>query len=304
MFGFPTLSPHARGIFILVLVTVLWGTTFPLVKQISHDIAPAVLVALRFSIGILIFLPFLKGNRTLWRDGLILGLLTFASYYAQAIGLTLISSNRSAFITGLNVVMVPLGLALLLRQKVLPKIWGAVVLALLGIFLISAESGGGFSSGDLWTLGCATFYAAYIVTLERVSHHNSLALTAVQMLVVTVCAWLSSIPDLLHGVQSGIHLSSENIPKVLYLAIFATAGTTLLMAFGQRLVSASEAAIIYALEPVFAAFFAYIWIGETLGVRGWLGGAAIVVAMVISQLPSGNKLLEEIKSYQNNEVSK
>jgi drug/metabolite transporter (DMT)-like permease len=289
MSGF--VSNHARGIFILVLVTVLWGTTFPLVKQLSSSISPAVLVALRFSIGLLILLPFLKGNRALWRDGLILGVLNFVSYIAQAIGLSLISSNRSAFITGLNVVMVPLGLALLLRQKVLPKIWGAVVLALLGIYLISAESGGGFSSGDLWTLGCATFYAAYILYLERVSHHNSLALTAVQMLVVAVCAWLVSVPDLLN---SGIHLSSATVPihlpTLLYLAVFATAGTTLLMAFGQRLVAASEAAIIYALEPVFAAFFAYIWIGETLGVKGWIGGAAIVVAMVISQLPDGKRV--------------
>jgi drug/metabolite transporter (DMT)-like permease len=285
MFGF--MSNHARGIFILVLVTVLWGTTFPLVKQLSSSVSPAVLVALRFSIGILILLPFLRGNRTLWRDGLVLGLLNFASYIAQAIGLSLISSNRSAFITGLNVVMVPLGLALLLRQKVLPKIWGAVVLALLGIYLISVESGGGFSSGDLWTLGCATFYAAYILYLERVSHHNSLALTAVQMLVVAVCAWLVSIPDLL---SNGIHLSSATLPSILYLAVFATAGTTLLMAYGQRLVAASEAAIIYALEPVFAALFAYILIGETLGLKGWLGGAAIVVAMVVSQLPDGKKL--------------
>ncbi len=278
----------------MVLVTILWGTTFPLVKQVTDTVSPAVLVALRFSIGILVLLPFLKGNRALWRDGLILGLLNFASYMAQAIGLTLISSNRSAFITGLNVVMVPLGLALLLRQKVLPKIWAAVMLALFGIFLISAESGGGFSSGDLWTLGCASFYAVYILYLERVSHHNSLALTAVQMLVVAVCAWLFSIPDLLNsGIHSGIHLSAESIPKILYLAVFATAGTTLLMAFGQRLVAASEAAIIYALEPVFAAFFAYIWIGETLGVKGWVGGAAIVVAMVVSQLPNGNKLESE-----------
>ncbi len=295
------MSAHARGLGILVLVTVLWGTTFALVKGATNTFKPEVLTALRFSIGFLPFLPFAltraaRADRTLWRDGLILGMLNFASYIAQAIGLTLIGSNRSAFITGLNVVMVPLLLALIFRRRIPGVVWGAAGLALSGIGFISVE-GGALSSGDFWTLGCAFFYALYIVYLERSSGHSSLTLVGVQMGVVAALGWLWSLPGLLGGgwptlfspralaPEGGVLIASSTLWILLYLSLFATAGTTLLMALGQKAVSASEAAIVYALEPVFAALFAWVWIGETLGVRGWLGGALIVGAMVLSQWP-------------------
>jgi len=297
------MSAHAKGLLTLVLVTLLWGTTFALVKDATHTLKPEVLTALRFSLGLIPFVPFMlanaaRANRTLWRDGLILGVLNFASYIAQAIGLTLIGSNRSAFITGLNVVMVPLLLALIFRRRLPGVVWGAAALALAGIGFISAE-GGPLSSGDFWTLGCAFFYALYIIYLERSSGHASLALVGVQMLTVAALSLLWSVPGLLSTgwpslfypraltPEGGVLIPSSLPWTLLYLSFFATAGTTLLMALGQKAVSASEAAIVYALEPVFAALFAWVWAGETLGARGWVGGALIVGAMVLSQSIGG-----------------
>ena len=296
------MSAHSRGLLILILVTVLWGTTFALVKGATDTLKPEVLTALRFSLGLIPFIPFMltkaaRGDRTLWRDGLILGLLNFASYMAQAIGLTLIGSNRSAFITGLNVVMVPLLLALLFRRRLPGVVWGAALMALGGIGFISAE-GGPLSSGDFWTLFCAFAYALYILYLERSSLHSAMPLVGIQMLVVAVMGWLWSVPGLLDSgwislfnpkaltPDGGVFIPSSLVWILLYLSLFATAGTTVLMALGQKTVSASEAAIVYALEPVFAALFAWVWIGETLGWRGWIGGAFIVGAMVLSQWPN------------------
>lgn len=274
---------HTGGIVLLVLVTLVWGTTFALIKDITQSVSPYVLTALRFAIGGLIFLPFLRWDRQLWKAGLILGILNFLSYITQAVGLTLISSNRSAFITGLNVVMVPIALALLMRRWPIAKVWWAAGLSILGIGLISFDSLTGFSAGDLWTLACASMYAGYILYLEKSNHHNALALTAVQMVVVA----------LLSALASGFELTQTGWPEIpasawggiFYLAVMATALTTFLMAYGQKTVSAAEAAIVYSLEPVFAALFAYLWSGETLGFSGVIGGCVIIGAMVLSQWP-------------------
>ena len=269
---------HIQGIILLIAVTLLWGTTFPLVKDTIHNISPGVLIAIRSALAAIAFSLHLRTlNLKLVRDGILLGILLFASLAIQAIALETLSANRAAFIASLNVILVPL-LGQLLGQKVRRGLFLAAGLALMGVGVMSWE-GGMLTAGDLWMLLDVLLYTSYILLLEAVTcTHSSQPLTAIQLVVMTVLATVWTLPDLM-GQWQGIE--GHYVP-LLYLAV-VTAVTTWLPAIAQHWVSASETAVIYTFEPVFASVFSFWLLGETLGLRGWLGGAMIVGAMLISQ---------------------
>jgi drug/metabolite transporter (DMT)-like permease len=273
-------ATHRWSILLLVLTTLVWGTTFPLLKNAVADLSPAVIVGSRFVIGAIALLPFCRQiDRPLLRDGAILGAVVYCSYVTQVIGLQTTSSNRSAFITSLNVILVPL-FGILLGRRLSWRIGLAALLALAGIGVLSWE-GGALTIGDLWVLGCAVSYAAYILLMESIApKHPPLALTIVQLLTIALLGLLWAAPQL----GSQLAVLQKNWVAIVYLGIVATAMTTWTQAIAQRYVSATETAIIYALEPIFAAVFAFWWIGESLGMRGLMGGAMVIVAMVLSQV--------------------
>ncbi|WP_052326793.1 DMT family transporter [Deinococcus peraridilitoris] len=290
------MSRHALGLVLLIFVTAIWGSTFAIVKSATETLSPATLIAWRFTIAALVLLPFLFSwprvfrrdrRRTdtpksalFWKDGLLLGSWLIIGYATQTIGLQTTSANRAAFITGLNVVMVPLWLAITAGAPLRLRLWGAVVLALLGIGLLSWE-GGALVIGDLWAFGCALSYAGYILALEKAApRHPPLAFTAAQVIVVALFGWLWAL------LAGGVSLAPASTwGALIYLGLAATAVTTLLQTLGQRWVSATEAAIIYALEPVAASIFSFFLLRETVGARGFAGGALVVAAMILSQLP-------------------
>lgn len=284
------MSPHLRGIALLVLVTAIWGSTFAVVKTLGNLLDPAPLILWRFLIASLALTPALLLRRNvppapgpgrrwaLWRDGLILGAWLIAGYGTQTIALQTTGANRAAFFTALSVVMVPLWLVVAQRRRMPPALWVALPLAVAGLGLLSWE-GGSLVVGDLWALACAVTYAGFIVTLERLAHrHAALPFTAAQLLGVTALAlvWaaLSSPGSLVPPAAAW--------GPLLYLGIVATALTTLLQTVGQRRVSAAEASLIYALEPVTATFFSFVLIQEQVGLRGLLGGLCVVAATVLS----------------------
>ncbi|GGJ48618.1 DMT family transporter [Deinococcus roseus] len=297
------MSMHTVGILLLLLVTAFWGSTFSLVKEATEHMPTSSFIAWRFSIALVPLLFFVrKISPKLWRDGLILGTWLGAGYITQAMGLQTIGANRAAFITGLNVILVPIGLALMTRRKISVGVWISVALCALGIGLISWE-GGQLAIGDLWTLGCAFTYAGYIIYLERTaSRHEVLPLTAIQLLAVVLIGWtwagieatqhMGHLEDgLVSNFKGYLSVPGTALAPLLYLGLAATALTTVLQVIGQKFVTAVEAAIIYALEPVTASIFAFFWAGEVLGIRGISGGALIVLAMVLSQLPDRKELV-------------
>lgn len=292
------MSVQARGVVLLVLVTCLWGSTFAVVKTLGETLPPAVLIAWRFLIAAAALLPLLllrparppqperpaapgswwqRGE--LWRDGAVLGAWLIAGYGTQTIALQTTSANRAAFFTALSVVLVPVWLVFVQRRRMPALLWTALPLAVAGLALLSWE-GGALVVGDAWALACAVTYAGFIVTLERMAHrHAALPFTLVQVLTVTVLAW----------VWAAISAPGQLWPPagawapLLYLGVAATAATTLMQTVGQRTVSAANASLIYALEPVTATLFSFLLIGERVGLRGALGGLLVVVATVLSQ---------------------
>lgn len=274
------------SVLILLLVTLVWGTTFPLLKSVLADLNGVEISAFRFLIATLCMLPFLlKAPRRAWIDGLLLGGLGLASYVTQAYGLQHISSNRSAFLTSLNVLMVPF-LGLMFGARLTWPVLLAAFFACLGIGLMSWE-GGGNLLGDGATIICALAYALYVIALsQRSSRNEARHLAATQIAVMTVLALLWMLLQSM-GTDAISTLPARLAPHgmtLLYLGACATAGMLFLQAVGQKKVPAEKAAVIFAMEPVFAALFGWMWLGEILGWRGVVGGSIVIGALILSEM--------------------
>lgn len=267
------------GVLLLVFVTLIWGSTFAIIKETLKTVPAPILLALRFSVAALILLWVRPERRTLV-PGIVLGVLSFAGYATQTIGMLTTSASKAAFITGLSVILTPIVGAIWLRQGVPLRAWLAALLALVGLGLMTLNPSEGLVVGDFWVLGTALAYALYIVYLgEIAAQHKPIVLTSLQIIVVALLSWGWAVPELY--VLKNLSLSV--ISALLYLALFATVLVLWLQALAQRVVPAYAAALIFALEPVFAAIFAYFLLGETLSVQGWLGGALVVLAMIIGE---------------------
>ncbi|NMM28441.1 MAG: DMT family transporter [Glaciimonas sp.] len=282
---------HLRGILTLLLVTCVWGTTFPAMKDVSADLSAVWIALLRFSLAGLLLLPFLwRARRVDVLAGALLGATLFVSFMLQTEGLALTSSNRNAFITGLNVLVVPL--LGVLAGKLPPRhIVLAITLAMAGITALCWDSGA-WSYGDTLALGGAVCYGIYVKQMETAARKAShlMALTAVQIITVGICAalWLL-LWQMPHKSVDWVQLQQavrQHAPNLLYLSVVATAAILSLQVWGQRHTSANEAAVTYAFEPACAAIAAYFWIGETMGWRGVIGGVLLIAGIIVSQWKS------------------
>jgi len=213
----------------------------------------------------------------------------FLCYVFQIEGLALTSSNRNAFICGLNVLVPPLiGVALGARLE--RRILIALLLSVAGLFALCWEGSFSWGRGDTLALLCALLFGVYVKLMESVTRKvdKLMALTASQILTVAVCAavWLlitelpRDVPAYAAYIRKGLEMYSVNL---IYLGVVATAAIISLQTWGQSHSSANEAAVIYAFEPGCAAIFAYFWLGETLAWNGLLGAALLISGMIVSQ---------------------
>lgn len=287
------MSHPLRGIFALLIVTLVWGTTFPAMKALTADVSPAWIVFTRFALAALLLSPFLvRAARRDLVSGAMLGLLLFFCYVFQVEGLALTSSNRNAFICGLNVLIVPL-LGVLAGRPPERRILVALALAIAGLAALCWD-GGAWSFGDTLALGAALCFGVYIKMMEVHTRGAArlMTLTAMQIVTVAVCAlgWLlvTEVP-LAGGPEASAYWSRIGAAlgggalNIAYLGLVATAAIISLQTWGQRHSTANEAAVIYAFEPAAAAFFAYFWLGETMTGRGWIGAALLISGMIVSQ---------------------
>jgi len=274
--------PFPLGVAVLIAVTLIWGTTFTIVKETLETVPVPLLLALRFTLAAACF-AFVPFRRAAVRPAMVLGLLAFAGFATQTLGLSLTTASKAAFITGLSVVLTPIVAAVALRASIPARAWAAALIAVAGLGLMTLGGGGvsGFTSGDLWVLGTALAYALYIVYLGRVADSApALSLAGMQHLPMAALAWIWAIPDLsaIATVPASAYLA------IVYLALVATALVAVAQTYAQRIVPAHLAALIFVLEPVFAALFAYLLLGERLGPYGLAGAALVLLAMMIAEL--------------------
>lgn len=285
------MTQQLRGILALVIVVLVWGTTFPAMKDLTATFSPVWIILVRFALAMLILSPFLwRARRSDLASGVLLGLVLFFCYLFQVEGLALTSSNRNAFITGLNVLVVPL-LGVLGGRLPERRIVIALVLALAGLAALCWD-GGAWGSGDTLALLGALCFGAYVKIMEIRTRTalRLMSVTAAQIATVAVCAaaWLLA-REVPAGAAAngywraiGAHLA-QHWPNFAYLGVVCTAAIISMQAWGQARTSANEAAVIYAFEPGAAAFFGFFWLGEAMTGRGWLGAALLISGMIVSQ---------------------
>lgn len=270
----------------LAFVALIWGSTFVVVKNALDTVGPLTYVAWRFWLAA-IFLAVLFHRRTrrvrraeLLAGGLI-GVWLALGYLFQTVGLQTTTSAKAGFITGLSVVIVPVLATLLLRR---PPGRGAVLgiaAATVGLGFLSLDRNLTVQEGDLWVLGCAFAFALHIVTVAHFSpHHDPIRLSLVQIAAVapiaTAAAFAFETPRL-------------DLPAATWVAIAFTGITATALAFGvqvavQRYTTSTHTALLFSLEPVFAALFGWWLAQESLGTKELVGCALILAGMLVAEL--------------------
>ena len=270
----------------LLVVTLVWGSTFVWVKESVAHFPVFAFLSLRFALAALV-LAVLFGRRLRrlsWRmvgAGAAVGLFLFGGYTFQTLGLRFTTASKAGFITGLSVVLVPIFAALVLRRRPEPQALLGVVLCTLGLALLTLGPDPTPARGDWIVLGCAFCFALHILAVSHFAPQtDALALTVVQ---VTVVALLSA----------GTSLATEAWPWPISQGTYAAAAFTgvlaTAMAFAiqnrvQVFTTPVHTALIFASEPVFAGIFGYWLAGERLTRQGLLGCGLILVGMLVAEL--------------------
>jgi drug/metabolite transporter (DMT)-like permease len=274
----------------LLAMTAAWGSTFFLIKDLVTRMPVADLLAIRFAIASvalgLIAAHRIHLSRPVVIYGVLLGLLYGSAQILQTAGLSHTSASVSGFVTGLYVVATPLLTAIILRRRIPPLTWVAAVLATLGLGVLALR-GLSIGYGELLTLISAVIYAGHIVALGRFSSpETTLSLSLVQLSMITLLTAVAALWPTA-GSAPGIQLpgSLHDWLVVLYLALIASALTMVLQTWAQAHIEPSRAAVIMAMEPVWAAAFAVALGGESITARMIIGGLAIVSAMYLVERP-------------------
>lgn len=285
------MTKQLRAEIFLLIVTAIWGASFPLMKGIQQDISTFSYLTLRFVIAtaalVLVFWSRLRQmNRQILRNGAIIGVMLFGGMGLQVLGLQYTTASNSAFITGLNVVMVPVLSTLLLRKK--PG-WNAtlgVVLAFAGLFFLSGGLRYSFNIGDFLTFLCAICFTLQIVFIDKFTNGQDPILLAIVQIAST--AVLSAGAWAVEG-AAAICWSPRLVWTLLITGLLGTALGYAAQTFVQRFTSPTRTALIFTAEPVFGAFFA-ILIPNAMGVTESLtwnavwGCILILSGMVIAEI--------------------
>ncbi len=274
----------------LALVTLVWGSTFVLVKDMVEQVPPMMFLAARFAIGgVALAIITLVARR--WRGlsmrelgwGIVIGVALWAGYSLQTLGLQKTTASNAGFITGLSVVLVPVLGLFILKHRPGIWTWSGVISATTGLALLSLRFEGGIraNSGDLLVLGCAVAFSIHILLISSAAQWcDPLRITTVQVLVAGLLNALTSL--LFEGRIQG--MSAEAWTAAAFLGLAATAAAFLIQVTVQRFTTASHTALIFTLEPVFAAIFGYWLDGDQLALTGWLGATLILAGMLVAEL--------------------
>src|SRR6476469_335995 len=254
----------------LLLTTLIWGATFPATKAVLEQIPPLSFLVLRFLTGALCAWAVLammgvrlhRDRQTLKRSA-IATIWLFCGYVLQTVGLQYTSASNSAFITALYVIFVPLFLG-----RFQPRIWLSAALALVGLWCLINPTVL-LNLGDVLTLGCALAFAAHIACLESYSREGDPRSFFVWQMMLMSSILLPTM--WLESPQEGAFAPTVLLVMGLTITgVFAT-GAFAVQVWAQRLVPAQRVALIFSLEPAYAAWLAWYFLGEQMNARGLLG---------------------------------
>ncbi len=272
---------------LIVAATLIWGSTFFLLKDTLDDVDPLFLLAFRFTFAaVLLALVFRKRwkgvDAAYWRQGGLMGLFLFAAYTVQTYGLMGTTPGKNAFFTSVYCVIVPFLYWLTDRRK--PTVFhvAAAFLCVAGVGLVSWDGGFVLSWGDGLTLISGLLYAFHIVAATRFSlKRDVFILTVIQFGTAAVCCWIGTL-FFTHGVPVD-GLPARAWWVLVYLAVAATSMALLFQNIGQKYTEPAAAALLLALEAPFGVAFSVIFTDEAPTPLMYLGFAVIFLAVVCSE---------------------
>lgn len=271
----------------LVLVAMFWGTSFVVVKDALSVVPPFWLIFLRFvfaSVAVGLMFPGVWRTLDRWilRAAAIVGLCLFAGFSLQTLGLQWTTPAKSAFITGCAVLLVPLFSRLLFGRTIPRPVLAGAFLALCGIYLLARPDDlTRINLGDLLTFGCAVAFAFHIISIGYFARRVPYQALAVLQIFFT---GLMALPFALAFEVPGLDYGIPVFASVLYLGIFCSALAFLIQTHAQQYTTEARTALIFALEPVFAAIFSVAVYQERLEWVEWLGGALIVAGVLMAEV--------------------
>jgi drug/metabolite transporter (DMT)-like permease len=268
-------------------VTIIWGTTFVVVKSALAEVSTFVFLALRFSVAALALIAIYRralGRNNLW-PGIFAGVLLFAAYVFQTLGLERTTPSKSAFLTGLSIPMVPFVSSLVYRIK--PRLIevAGILVASTGMALLTLTPGSGtrfgMSQGDFLSFLCAVTFAFHIVIIGHYSQlHGFQSLAAPQVATAAILA----LGFFRFAEPIRFHLTAGVVSAVLVTGLLATALAFTTMAWAQQYTSPTRAALIFALEPLVAWLTSWVLTGEKLANRGKVGAVMILAGILFVEL--------------------
>ncbi|WP_106627319.1 DMT family transporter [Selenomonas massiliensis] len=290
---------HLRGTLMLLAASFFWGTTF--VAQIlgMEGLGPYTYAASRFALGVLFIgaLWFLYRDkraaqrragtfRSGFRAGIPVGLAMFVGVTLQQVALLYTTAGKTAFITTLYIVLVPLA-AVLLGQRVRAVQWGGAILAFAGVYFLSAYGERSINTGDLLVLICSFFWMAQILLIDRYARAvDAIELCFMQMIVCTVgSAALAAIYESF----AWSDLWSAAVP-ILYAGLFSCGVAYTCQILGQAYVEPTQAAILMSTEAIFAAVAGWIILGETMSGVQMMGCALLLGGALMAQVRGTGKM--------------
>ena len=293
----------------LLFVAFVWGSTFLVVQHAVFVLPPLAFNAVRFAGAALLFgfVALLtrrrrqsssrSDTRALLLHGALLGVFLFGGYAFQTIGLVYTTTTNAGFITGLSVVLVPFISLWLAKQRLQPPTWIAAALALAGLYFLAFNGGAvHWNEGDGYVLLCSFCFALHIAfTGKYAAIHNTVLLVTVQFAVVALAAAGSSFlfePQLTGAALWEALTETKVIVALLISICISTAFAYWAQTWCQQYTSASRVAVIFAMEPVFAAITGVTFAGETLGLWAIVGCLLILAGMLAAELKWGRHAVQ------------
>ncbi|MDQ0162801.1 DMT family transporter [Bacillus alveayuensis] len=280
---------------LLLSVALIWGVTFVVVQNAIQILPPHLFNGIRFAMAgvfltILMIHPtyHIRFTRTIFINGFILGLFLFFGYAFQTLGLMYTTSSKAGFITGLSVMMVPFLSVWLLKEKLKPLSIVGAIMGTIGLFLLTMGDFTKLNLGDLLVLFCAFAFAFHIIFTDKYSKKlQAYPLTIVQIFTVSIFSFIASFLFEIwkYPINWNMVANTKVIIALFVTSLLATAYAFVVQTKFQAYTTASRVALIFAMEPVFAAITAFIYQNERLTILSGIGCLLIFLAMIISELP-------------------
>lgn len=291
------MKKRLQGSLCLLLGTVIWGSAFVAQSVGMDHLGPFAFQAIRCAMAVIGLLPVIlladrrkRGGKTflsrwrdkrLWRAGLACSIPLFFASSLQQVGLVTTDAGKSAFLTAMYIVIVPI-LGLFLHRRPSPMIPVSVALAVVGLYLLSCVGVTQVNSGDLALLGCALMFAVQITCIDHFAPQvDALRLNCLQ---AGFCALASALVMVFTERPTWQSVYDCLLP-LSYAGFLSMGAAYSLQILGQRNVEPTAASLIMSLESVFALIFGWLLLGETLTPSEAAGCVLVFAAVILSQLP-------------------